>query len=48
MVNMTMLTLKKKGFWDIVTGDPMNGNIAAQIASYERDAARAAEIIKAD
>ena len=41
-----MFTLKKKGFWDIVTNNCINKNTVTQIANYEQDAAEAAKIIK--
>ena len=43
---MTMLTLKKKDFWEIVINNYINGNIASQIANYEQDAAEVIKIIK--
>ncbi len=45
---MTMFTLKKKDFWDIVTDNYINENTITQIASYEWDTAKVTEIIKND
>ncbi|KAA6418031.1 MAG: hypothetical protein FRX49_12031 [Trebouxia sp. A1-2] len=44
--NMTMLDLKEKGYWGIVTGARTIGTTPATIASFDRDSAGAAKIIK--
>ena len=44
--NMTMLDLKEKGYWGIVTGTHMIRTTSATVASFDWDSAGAAKIIK--
>ena len=45
---MTMLTLKKKEFWNIVTNNYTIEITSVMIASYGQDVVKTAEIIKND
>jgi len=46
--NMTMLTLKKKEFWNIVMNNCIIEITLITIASYDQDAVRTVKIIKSD
>ena len=43
---MTMLNLKERGYWGIVTGAHMIGTTPATITSFDQDSTRAVKIIK--
>ncbi len=45
---MTILTFKKKKFWNIIINDYIIEITSATIVSYDWDAVRTAEIIKSD